>query len=170
MFLAGGVCITAFSMMHRDIVSADRSAEFRDLFGPFEPWFFIGVAAVEIPMIIAFGYAVIMSIVHRKNLESHAWWLITTVFIIMMPALGRGIQGIAILAHLDDWPNIEIMGSVYFTQGLIIAMIVLAALKFDKIRHPATWLAIAINVYACFIAPLGKSEAVETFLRTFIQG
>ncbi len=170
MFLAGGVCITAFSMMHRDIVSADRSAELRDLFGPFEPWFFIGVAAVEIPMIIAFGYAIIMGIVHRKNLESHAWWLITTVFIIMMPALGRGIQGIAILTHLDEWPNIEIMPSVYLTQGLIIAMIVLAALKFNKIKHPATWLAIGINVYACFIAPLGKSEVVETLLRTLIKG
>lgn len=170
MFLAGGVAVTAFSMMHRDIVSADRSAEFRDLFGPFEPWFFIGVAAVEIPMILAFGYAVIMSIVHRKNLESHAWWLITTVFIIMMPALGRGIQGIAIVMNLEDWPNIEIMGSVYFTQMLIIAMIVLAALKFDKLKHPATWLAIGINVYAFFIAPLGKSAAVETFIRTLIIG
>ena len=121
-------------------------------------------------MILAFGYAVIMSIVHRKNLESHAWWLITTVFIIMMPALGRGIQGIAILMNVEDWPNIEIMGPVYFTQGLIMAMIVLAALKFGKLKHPATWLALGINSYACFIAPLGQSQAVETFIRTLIKG
>lgn len=170
MFLAGGVAITAFSMMFRDIATADRSAELRDAFGPFESWFFLGVAAVEIPMILGFGYAVIMSIKHRKNLESHAWWLITTVFIIMMPALGRGIQGFYVFLNLDDWPNIDIMSPVYFTQGLIILMIVLAALKFKKLKHPATWLAVIINIYTCFLEPLGKSEAVEVFLRTMIKG
>jgi hypothetical protein len=44
MFLAGAVCLTALSMMHRDIVSAERSATMREQFGPFEPWFFMGVA------------------------------------------------------------------------------------------------------------------------------
>ena len=170
MFLAGRVCITAFSMMHRDIVSADRSAEFRDLFGPFEPWFFIGVAAVEIPMILAFGYAVIQSIIERKNIENHAWWLISTVFIIMMPALGRGIQGIAIVMNIDDWPDIEIMGPVYFTQGLIITMVLLAALKYQKLKHPATWLAVGINIYACFIELLGRSATIEHLIRNLIKG
>ena len=170
MFLAGGVAITAFSMMHRDIVSANRAAELRDLFGPFEPWFFIGVAAIEIPMILAFGFAVIMSIVQRKQLENHAWWLISTVFIIMMPALGRGIQGIQIVTHLDEWPNIDIMTPVFITQALIVLMIVLAAWKFKKLKHPATYLAIAVNVYALFIEPIGKSPAVEQFLRWLLKG
>jgi hypothetical protein len=170
MFLAGGVAITAFSMMHRDIVSADRSAELRDLFGPFEPWFFIGVAAVEIPMILAFGYAVIMAVIYRKNLESHAWWLITTVFIIMMPAFGRGVQGVQIGMNVDQWPNIDIMTPVYITQAIITLLIISAAWKFKKMKHPATWLAVGINIYACFLEPLGKSEAIETFLRTMIKG
>ena len=170
MFLAGGVAITAFSMMFRDIATADRSAELRDAFGPFEPWFFLGVAAVEIPMILAFGYAVIMSIVHRKNLESHAWWLITTVFIIMEPALGRGVQGIHIGMNLSDWPNVDIMGPTYVTQVIIIAMILLAAWKFKKLKHPATYLAVAINIYALFLEPLGRSATVESFLRMMIKG
>ncbi len=170
MFLAGGVAITAFSMMFRDIATADRSAELRDAFGPFEPWFFIGVAAIEIPMILAFGYAVLMSIVHRKNIESHAWWLITTVFIIMEPALGRGIQGIHIGMNLSDWPNIDIMGPTYITQVIIILMILLAAWKFKKLKHPATYLAVAINIYALFLEPLGRSVAVESFLRMMIKG
>ncbi len=59
MFLAGGVCLTAIGMLHRDIISADRSLVEREQFGPFEPWFFLGVAAVEIVMMTAFGYAVI---------------------------------------------------------------------------------------------------------------
>src|SRR5690349_17218833 len=82
MFIAGGVCLTALSMMHRDLANAARSATMRDQFGPFEPWFFYGVAAVEIVMMVAFGYAVIKSIIHRKQVESHAWWLISSVFII----------------------------------------------------------------------------------------
>ncbi len=169
MFLAGGVAITAFSMMFRDIASANASAELRDAFGPFEPWFFIGVAAVEIPMIIVFGVAVIMSILQRKQLENHAWWLITTVFIIMMPALGRGIQNVHVLLHLDNWPNIDIMGPVYVTQALIISMIVLAAWKYKTLKHPATFLAIGINVYTCFLEPLGRSQAIESFLRALLK-
>ena len=67
MFLAGGVCLTALSMLHRDIASAELSMAQRARFGPFEDWFFLGVAAVEIVMMTAFGYAVIKSIIHRKE-------------------------------------------------------------------------------------------------------
>jgi len=72
MFIAGAVCLTAFSMMHRDIVSAQRSAAMREQFGPFEPWFFFGVAAVEIVMMAAFGFAVVKSIIPRKNIETQS--------------------------------------------------------------------------------------------------
>ena len=76
LFLAGGVCLTALSMMHRDIATAERSAQNAERFGPFEPWFFYGVAAVEIVMMSAFGFAVIQGVLRRKELESHAWWLV----------------------------------------------------------------------------------------------
>lgn len=59
MFIAGGVCLTALSMMHRDIVTTQNSLAAPDQFGPFQPWFFFGVAAVEIVMMIAFGFAII---------------------------------------------------------------------------------------------------------------
>jgi hypothetical protein len=170
MFLAGGVCITAFSMMHRDIVTTQNALQMPERFGPFEPWFFFGVAAVEIPMIIAFGFAVVKSILKRKQLEDHAWWLISTVFIIMMPALGRGIQNVYVGMNISDWPNIDIMTPLYFTQFIIISLILLAAIKYKKIKHPATFLAIGINLYTCFLEPLGKSEIIQTFLLTFIKG
>lgn len=169
MFLAGGVCITAFSMLFRDITNANDAAEFSDNFGPFEPWFFIGVAAVEIVMILAFGYAVIMSIIKRKSLEDHAWWLITTVFLIMMPALGRGIQNVYVGLNAKHWPHINIMLPMYFTQVLIIGMILLAAWKYKKLKHPATYLAVLVNVYTCFLEPLGRSPVVEAFLRAVIK-
>src|SRR5687767_3374878 len=71
MFIAGGVCLTALSMMHRDIVTAERSLASPRDFGPFEPWFFFGVAAVEIVMMTAFAYAIIKSIILRKRSEEH---------------------------------------------------------------------------------------------------
>lgn len=170
MFIAGAVCLTAFSMMHRDIVSAERSAEMRDRFGPFEPWFFYGVAAVEIVMMLAFGYAVIKSILHRKQLEHHAWWLISTVFIIMMPALGRGVQNVHIGMQSSKWPNVEIMPSLYISETMILAMLLLGAWKYNKLKHPATWLAVAVNVFNLFLEPIGKSKAVQAFLTTMIKG
>jgi hypothetical protein len=170
MFLAGGVCITAFSMLHRDIVTTQNAMLLPDRFGPFEPWFFFGVAAVEIPMIIAFGLAVIKSIISRKSLEDHAWWLISTVFIIMMPALGRGIQNIYVGMNINDWPNIDIMTPIYFTQIIIIGLVLLAAWKYGKLKHPGTYLAVGVNLYTCFLEPIGKSGTVKTFLETIIKG
>lgn len=170
MFLAGGVCITAFSMLHRDLANAHRAAEMAEQFGPFKPWFFYGVASVEIPMMLAFGFAVIKGIIHRKSLEDHAWWLVSTVFLIMMPALGRGIQNVHVDMQSANWPNIQIMPSLYVTQGIIIGLALLAAWKYKKLKHPATYLTVVVNIYTCFLEPLGKSEVVQNTLDTLIKG
>jgi hypothetical protein len=170
MFVAGGVCLTALSMMHRDIVTTQLTMQMPEQFGPFEAWFFFGVAAVEIVMMTAFGFAVIKSIIHRKKLEDHSWWLITSVFLIMMPALGRGIQNIYVKAYMNDWPAIDIMMPIYYAQAVILAMILLAAWKYSKFRHPGTWLAIAVNIFIFLLEPLGRSAAVQSFLKTIIKG
>lgn len=170
MFLAGGVCLTAFSMMNRDLANAQHVAENPDKFGPFQSWFFMGVAAVEIVMMAAFGYAVIKSIIHRKKLEDHAWWLITTVFLIMMPALGRGVQNVYIGINSKDWPNINIMTPLYYTQVMILLMLAGAAWKYGKLKHPATYLAVAINLFILLLEPMGRSEAIQSFLKMMIKG
>jgi hypothetical protein len=170
MFLAGAVCLTALSMLHRDIVNAENSLVRRDNFGPFEPWFFFGVAAVEIVMMTAFGFAVIKSIIHRKQLEDHSWWLISTVFIIMMPALGRGVQFVYIGMNSQHWPNVDIMSPLYIAEGMILAMLLFGAWKYDKLKHPATWLAVAVNVFNLFLEPIGRSESVQLFLKALIKG
>jgi len=170
MFLAGAVCLTALSMLHRDIVNAENSLVRRDNFGPFEPWFFFGVAAVEIVMMTAFGFAVIKSIIHRKQLEDHSWWLISTVFIIMMPALGRGVQFVYIGMNSQHWPNVDIMSPLYIAEGMILAMLLFGVWKYDKLKHPATWLAVAVNVFNLFLEPIGRSESVQLFLKALIRG
>jgi len=170
MFIAGGVCLTALSMMHRDMVTAQRAAEMPERFGPFQPWFFFGVAAVEIVMMTAFGFAVIKSIIHRKQVEHHAWWLISTVFIIMMPALGRGVQSFYVGMHHDEWPDIDIMFLLYITHLFILLLIFLAAWKYEKIKHPATWLAVAVNLFNFLLEPIGKSQIAQSFLTSLLKG
>ncbi len=170
MFLAGGVCLTALSMMQRDIATTEKFVTAPEKFGPFEPWFFFGVAVVEIVMMTAFGFAVIKSIIHRKSLEDHAWWLISTVFLIMMPALGRGIQGVYIGMHIKEWPMVDIMAPIYFTQVLIMGMLLLGAWKYNKLKHPATWLAMGVNLFIFLMEPIGRSVAVQEFLKAFIKG
>jgi len=170
MFLAGGVCLTALSMMHRDMLTSQNAVALPDRFGPFQPWFFYGVAVVEIVMMTAFGYAVIQSIINRKRIEDHAWWLISTVFIIIMPALGRGIQNIYVDINRKAWPEIDIMVPIYFCQILIISMLLLAAWKYDKLKHPAMFLALGVNLFIFLLEPIGRSEAVQSFLKAVIKG
>ena len=170
MFIAGGVCLTALSMMNRDMVTAEKALNNPEQFGPFQPWFFYGVAAVEIVMMTAFGFAVIKSIIHRKEIENHSWWLISTVFIIMMPALGRGIQNLYIGMHIKEWPAINIMTPVYYSQIIILALLLLGAIKYKKLTHPATYLAVGINLFIFLLEPIGKSESVQAFLKTLVKG
>jgi len=169
MFIAGGVCLTALSMMQRDIATTEKAAAMPERFGPFQPWFFFAVAIVEIVMMSAFAFAVIKSITQRKNLLNHAWWLMSTVFIIMMPALGRGIQNVYVGMNIKQWPNIDIMLPLYLTQWIIIAMTLLAAKRFGKIKHPATYLAVGVNLFVLFMEPLGKSAALQTFLHSILK-
>ena len=170
MFLAGGVCLTALSMMHRDITTTEKALATPEQFGPFQAWFFFGVTVVEIVMMSAFGYAIIKSILHRKEIENHAWWLISTVFIIMMPALGRGMQIVYLGMQSKDWPNINIMIPIYFSGILIIGMLLMGAWKYGKLKHPATYLAVGVNLFNFFLEPIGKSENVQLFLKTIIKG
>lgn len=167
-FLAGGVAITALGMLHRDIVNAENAAQMPERFGPFEPWFFYGIAAVEIVMMSAFIYAVIQAILHRRSLEDHAWWLVSTVFIIMMPALGRGMQILWFMVFGVSATGMD-MG-IYLTTAVIIAMTLWAAKRYGRVRHPATYLAVGVNLFNLLYEPLGKWEWLQHVLRAAIKG
>lgn len=168
-FLAGGVALTALSALHRDIANAALSAQMRDQFGPFEPWFFYGVATVELVMMCAFIVAVIQSIRHRRSLQDHAWWLISTVFIIMMPSLGRGVGVLWAVIFGKDDPG-QVTYPLYFTTAIIIALLLWAARRYGRFNHPATWLALGANVFNLFFEPLGKWAWLQDVLRMMIKG
>lgn len=169
MFLAGGVAMTALSALNRDIVSAQLAAEKPGTFGQFVSWFFYGIAAIEPVMMAAFIVAVIQSIRHRKSVHEHAWWLISTVFIIMMPALARGLQ--ALWALLLDGSDLRILTvPIYATTAIILALLFWAARRYGKVKHPATWLALGVNLFNLLFEPLGRWEWLQGVLRTVFKG
>lgn len=167
-FLAGGVAFTALGALHRDIANAEMSARMRDEFGPFEPWFFYGIALVELVMMIAFIIAVVQAIRHRRSLADHAWWLISTVFIIMMPSLGRGM-GLLYGDFVSDGPD-QVTIPIYATTAIIIALLLWAAHRYGRFNHPATWLALGVNLFNLLFEPLGRSPWLQAVLQAAVKG
>ncbi|MHC4378117.1 MAG: hypothetical protein ACYS26_16065 [Planctomycetota bacterium] len=169
MFLAGGVGMTSLSMMHRDIRLVERSLEEPERFGPFEPWFFYGICVCEIVMVLTFMAAVLMSIVRRRVLLDHVAWLVATVFIIMMPALGRGLQFLWIQIHGFE-SDAVVMQPLYLALALIIAATLWTARSFGFVKHPATYVAVGINAFVFLLEPIGRWEPLQELLHAAIRG
>lgn len=87
----------------------------------------------------------------------------------MMPALARGLQFVYIGINFSSWPNVDIMTPLYAGQVIILGMIFFAAWKFGTLHHPATYLAVAVNVFTLFLEPIGRSRSVEAFIRALIK-
>ena len=62
------------------------------------------------------------------------------------------------------------MSSMYLSILIIILLTLWAAKKFGSIKHPATYLAVGVNIFNCLLEPLGKSETVQTLLEAMIKG
>lgn len=169
MFLAGGVAMTALSAMGRDTINAGLAARMPGRFGPFEAWFFYGIVAVEAVMIGAFIVAVIQAIRLRRSLNDHAWWLVSTAFIIMMPALGRGLQAAWSIALDQNDPRI-VTYPLYLTTAIILALLYGAAQKYGRINHPATWLAAGVNLFNLLFEPIGRWGWMQGVLQSIIKG
>ncbi|MGN3973684.1 hypothetical protein [Tsuneonella sp. SYSU-LHT278] len=167
-FVAGGVALTAIAALNRDIVNAERAAQNPEQFGFFEPWFFYGVAAVEIVMMTAFIIAIVQSIRHRHRVQEHAWWLVSTVFIIMMPALARGLGFVWIVVFGPDDPGVATY-PIYLNTVIVVALLYWAAKLYGRFNHPATWLALAANLFNLLVEPLGKWEWMQVLLKTLIK-
>lgn len=141
-FVAGAMAFTSISQLNRDIVFANFVRDNPGALGPFEPWFFFLVMLSEIVLITGFIIAVVMAILTRKSIVDHAWWLVSTVFLLLMPALARGLQAVWIAIYgLEPGLDIVVMPPMYLSQALIIAMVLMAARWFGTLRHPATYLA-----------------------------
>ena len=169
LLLAGAMVLLSVSQLFRDIVYANSVRDVPDQWGPFEPWFFFQVMMAEMVLISAYALAVAMAVVKRKSLDDHSWWMASTAFILIMPAMGRGIQNAWIIYHGFEAENRFVMTEpIWLTQAIIIAMTLGFAWRFGKLRHPATWVAVVANAAVLAVAPLAQSPAVQDFWRGVI--
>lgn len=159
-FVAGATAFTAISLLPQDVEFGDRGG-----FGaPFTADFFYGIVIVELIMMVAFIYAVIMAIVKRRQKDEHALWLITTVFYIMMPGLGRGMV----------FPVFEYFGpnnwlALAITSVLIITTLIIIGLRLKKLWHPAIIIGIFVNIPTFFTYWIGQQPGYIKWLQSFMQ-
>ena len=132
------------------------------------PEFLYGVVVIEIILTAAFIGAIIQAILKRKDYEEHAWWLISSLFFMMMPAVGRGFFFVmaVIKGGLFDVP-LYVPNNI--AVALIIAMLLFFAWKYKKLKHPATWIGVVINAITLFHEAIGSSETVQAILKALIK-
>jgi hypothetical protein len=61
------------------------------------------------------------------------------------------------------------MTPIFITELLILGLMFWAAHRYGQIKHPATYLAAGVNIFNCFLEPIGRSESVQTFLEWMIK-
>ncbi len=162
--LAGGVIFTGFSLLDVPLKLAAK-AETAILGPPLS--FYYGTLVIEFILMLAFAYAVIKGILHRKNLAAHSWWLIASAFYMMMPALGRGL----IVFWRGILPPEKFNPMILFISGelIYIPLFLLFAFKFGKIKHQATLIGLLLVIVRFLRIPLGSSETIQEFLKAVIR-
>jgi hypothetical protein len=162
--IAGGAIFTGFSLLDYPL----RLIENMTLDRPGPPVaFYYGTLIVEFLLMVAFTYAILKGIIHRKNLKEHSWWLIASAFYMMMPAVGRGM----IVFWRATLPP-EKLNPLLITlsaEFIYIPMFLLFAHKFGKIKHQATLIGFLLVVVRVLRFPMGSSETVQEFLKLVIQ-
>ena len=162
--LAGGVLFTGLSLL-------DIPLRLADSFDPNQSGppisFYYGTLIIEFVSIMAFAYAVIKSIIHRKDVQEHSWWLIATAFYMMSPALGRGM----ILFWRKVLPPEDFKPLYVFASSELIYLILFLIFvsKFGKFRHQATFIGIVLILIRLMRIPMGSSETIQEFLRALIK-
>ncbi|MGI9543699.1 MAG: hypothetical protein ACR2MX_10600, partial [Cyclobacteriaceae bacterium] len=159
--LAGATAWSAIAILPMDVEFGDNGG-----FGPeFPGEFFYGIVSVELIMMLAFVVAVIMAILKRKNTEDHALWLITTVFYIMHPGLGRGVM--AVMFATNSFTTL--MTPISIAAALILLGLIVIGYRMKKLAHPAILLGIVVNIPTFFTYQLGQQSWYVEWLQGFMK-
>lgn len=160
--LAGGVFFTAISLL-------DMPLKYVDKFNPNRPGpplsFFYATLIAEFVSAMAFAVAVIQGIRHRHHLEDHAWWMMASVFYMIVPALGRGMVTFWQAVLADAFIPIYVFIS---TEVIYVFIFVVFAKKFGQLKHWATAIGLALVLVRILSRIVGNSEAVQNFLKHVI--
>lgn len=159
-FLAGATAFSAISLLPQDVEFGDQGG-----FGePFNAAFFYGIVLVELLMMVAFVFAVVMAVLKRKKFEEHALWLITTVFYIMMPGLGRGMY-----IPMEKWYGPDNHLALSITSVIIILALLIVGWRMKKLKHPAIWIGVFVNLPTFFVYEIGSNPAYIDWIRGFMR-
>lgn len=162
--LAGGVLFTGLSLL-------DIPLKLADSYNPNRPGppvsFYYGTLIIEFVSIVAFAYAVIKGIIHRKNIKEHSWWLIASAFYMMSPALGRGM--ILFWRKILPPENFKPFYVFVSSELIYLVLFLIFASKFGKFRHQATLIGIVLIFIRLLRLPLGSSETIQDLLRVLIK-
>ncbi len=115
-FLAGGVVFSALQIIPNNLTLENISENLRYSF-----------VFADFIFVFGFSYAVVMAVIKKNNIELHARYLFSTVFWVMLPALGRLIYFPLLISYGYPTP-FSFQQCVYIAGGLII--LVLSILMF----------------------------------------
>ena len=129
-FLAGGVVFSAMQIIPNNLTLENISENLRYSF-----------VFADFIFLFGFSYVVLMAIIHKNNIDLHARYLFSSVFWVMLPALGRLIYFPLLVIYGYPTP-ISFQQCVYIACGLIIVgLCVLIFLDYGrekKIYRPYT--------------------------------
>jgi hypothetical protein len=129
--------------------------------------FYYGTLIIEFVSIMAFAYALIKGIIHRKNIQEHSWWLIASAFYMMSPALGRGM--ILFWRKILAPENFKPMYVFVSSELIYLLLFLFFAHRFGKFKHQATLIGLVLIVVRFLRIPMGSSETIQEFLRMLIK-
>ncbi|NNE67778.1 MAG: hypothetical protein HKN33_14545 [Pyrinomonadaceae bacterium] len=162
--LAGGVIFSGITILDIPLKLVSKLDPLKA--GP-PAAFYYGTLVVELVLMLAFAYAVAKSIIHRKQLHEHAWWLICSAFYMMPPALGRGM--------ITFWRNVlpadgfSPLFPLVSTELIYLPLLLFFAYKFKQLRHQATIIGILLVLVRTLRFPIGSSETIQGILEAAIK-
>ena len=86
-------------------------------------------------------------------MHDHAIWLVTTVFYIMMPGLGRGMY-----IAVEKWHGPDNFLALNISSVIIIVALLILAWRWKKLTHPAVLLGVGVNIPTFFVYWLGQQQ------------
>lgn len=163
-FIAGGVIFSALALYPNDVRTAIEWEAENFNIGYLTANSFTSLLVAESVLIIAYAYAIIKSIMERKNVEEHAWWLMCSIYFIMMPTVGRGMFYVAEF-FVGGEDAVKAWHVELPTTIVISGMAMIMIQHFKKWKHPASWLAIFMTPLSYLIwYILTRMESVHRFI------
>ncbi len=160
-FLAGGVVFSAMQIIPNNLTLENVSENLRYSF-----------IFADFVFVFGFSHAVIMAILHKKEIDLHARYLFATVFWVMLPALSRLIYFPLLISFGFPAP-ISFQQCIYLAGGLILlvlcTLMILDYVKEKKFYTPYILVTISTIIVLSAWNYFGYAEWWKTFSASVLK-